>query len=230
MIFSRLFSWLENKKKFNYLKNQKNNELIFKLKVEGITNEKILSAIKKVPRELFVEQHLIKEAYQNNALSTDCGQTVSQPYVVAYMISRLNLKNTDKILEIGTGTGWQTAILSHLCKEVFTIERFNVLLNKAKKNIAKLNIKNVNYKLGNGIKGWGQKVLFDAIIISATSEVIPEKLLENLKSNGRLIMPKKYHTGNQKLLLINKKNENHFDKEELLDVKFVPLLNKDSVK
>jgi len=230
MIFSRLFSWLENKKKFNYLKNQKNNELIFKLKVEGITNEKILSAIKKVPRELFVEQHLIKEAYQNNALPTDCGQTVSQPYVVAYMISFLNLKNTDKILEIGTGTGWQTAILSHLCKEVFTIERFNVLLNKAKKNIAKLNIKNVNYKLGNGIMGWGQKVLFDAIIISATSEVIPEKLLENLKSNGRLIMPKKYHTGNQKLLLINKKNENHFDKEELLDVKFVPLLNKDSVK
>ena len=230
MIFSRLFSWLENKKKFNYLKNQKNNELIFKLKVEGITNEKILSAIKKVPRELFVEQHLIKEAYQNNALPTDCGQTVSQPYVVAYMISFLNLKNTDKILEIGTGTGWQTAILSHLCKEVFTIERFNVLLNKAKKNIAKLNIKNVNYKLGNGIMGWGQKILFDAIIISATSEVIPEKLLENLKSNGRLIMPKKYHTGNQKLLLINKKNENHFDEEELLDVKFVPLLNKDSVK
>ena len=230
MIFSRLFSWLENKKKFNYLKNQKNNELIFELKVEGITNEKILSAIKKVPRELFVEQHLIKEAYQNNALPTDCGQTVSQPYVVAYMISFLNLKNTDKILEIGTGTGWQTAILSHLCKEVFTIERFNILLNKAKKNIAKLNIKNVNYKLGNGIMGWGQKVLFDAIIISATSEVIPEKLLENLKSNGRLIMPKKYHTGNQKLLLINKKNENHFDKEELLDVKFVPLLNKDSVK
>ena len=230
MIFSRLFSWLENKKKFNYLKNQKNNELIFELKVEGITNEKILSAIKKVPRELFVEQHLIKEAYQNNALPTDCGQTVSQPYVVAYMISFLNLKNTDKILEIGTGTGWQTAILSHLCKEVFTIERFNVLLNKAKKNIAKLNIKNINYKLGNGIMGWGQKVLFDAIIISATSEVIPEELLENLKSNGRLIMPKKYHTGNQKLLLINKKNENHFDKEELLDVKFVPLLNKDSVK
>ena len=230
MIFSGLFPWLENKKKSTYLKNQKNDELIFELKVEGITDEKILSAIKKVPRELFVEQHLIKEAYQNNALPTDCGQTVSQPYVVAYMISFLNLKNTDKILEIGTGTGWQTAILSHLCKEVFTIERFNVLLNKAKKNIAKLNIKNVNYKLGNGIMGWGQKVLFDAIIISATSEVIPEKLLENLKSNGRLIMPKKYHTGNQKLLLINKKNENHFDKEELLDVKFVPLLNKDSVK
>jgi len=230
MLFSGLFSWLENKKKFTYLKNQKNDELIFELKAEGITDEKILSAIKKVPRELFVKHHLIKEAYQNNALSADCGQTISQPYVVAYMVSCLNLKNTDRVLEIGTGTGWQTAILSHLCKEVFTIERFNVLLNKAKKNIAKLNLKNINYKLGNGIKSWGQKVFFDAIIISAASEIIPEKLLENLKLNGRLIMPKKYYSGNQKLLLINKKNEKHFIQKELLDVKFVPLLNKDSIK
>ena len=230
MLFSGLFTWLENKKKFTYLKNQKNDELIFELKDEGIVDEKILSAIKKVPRELFVEQHSINDSYRNDALPSACGQTISQPYVVAFMVQSLNLKNTDKILEIGTGTGWQTAILSHLCKEVFTIERFNVLLNKAKKNIAKLNIKNINYKLGNGIKGWGQKVLFEAIIINATSEVIPEQLLKSLKLGGRLIMPKKYPTGNQKLLLINKKNENHFEKKESLNVKFVPLLNKDSVK
>ena len=185
MLFSGLFTWLENKKKFTYLKNQKNDELIFELKDEGIVDEKILSAIKKVPRELFVEQHSINDSYRNDALPSACGQTISQPYVVAFMVQSLNLKNTDKILEIGTGTGWQTAILSHLCKEVFTIERFNVLLNKAKKNISKLNIKNVNYKLGNGIKGWEQKVLFDAIIVSATSEVKPKKLIENLKSNGR---------------------------------------------
>ena len=121
MLFSGLFPWLENKKKSTYLKNQKNDKLIFELKVEGIVDKKILSAIKKVPRELFVEQHLVDKAYQNDALSTDCGQTVTQPYVVAYMIESLNLKNADKILEIGTGTGWQTAILSHLCKEVFTI-------------------------------------------------------------------------------------------------------------
>ena len=229
MLFSGLFPWLENKQKSKYLKNQKNDELVFELKVEGITDEKILSAIKKVPRELFVEQHLIKEAYLNNALSTDCGQTVSQPYVVAYMILCLKLKNTDKILEIGTGTGWQTAILSCLCSEVFTIERFNILLDKAKKNIAKLNIKNVNYKLGNGFEGWGEKILFDAIIIGAASEVVPVKLLESLKNNGNLIIPKKYHIGNQKLLLVTKKNEN-FEQKELLDVKFVPLLNEASVK
>ena len=230
MTFSEIFPWLENKKKSTYLKDQKNDELIFELKIEGISDEKILLAIKKVPRELFVEKHSIKEAYQNNALSTDCGQTVSQPYVVAYMISCLNLKNSDKILEIGTGTGWQTAILSHLCKEVYTIERFDILLNKAKKNIAKLNIKNINYKLGNGIKGWEKEILFDAIIISAASEVVPEKLLESLKLNGYLIMPKKYRGGNQKLLLIKKNDENNFDQEELLDVKFVPLLNEVSIK
>ena len=230
MLFSELFLWLENKKKTTYLKNKKNDELIFELKIEGITDKKILSAIKKVPRELFVEQHLIKQAYQNNALATDCGQTVSQPYVVAYMISCLNLKNTDKILEIGTGTGWQTAILSFLCKQVFTIERFNFLLNKAKKNLTKLNIKNVNYKLGNGFEGWKTKILFDAIIIGASSEVVPLKLLQSLKINGMLIMPKKNNIGNQKLLLIKKKDENNFDQEELLDVKFVPLLNESIVK
>ena len=230
MLFSGLFHWLKNKKKSTYLKNQKNDELIFELKAEGITDEKILSTIKKVPRELFVEKYLIKKAYQNNALLTDCGQTISQPYVVAYMISCLNLKNSDKILEIGTGTGWQTAILSHLCKEVYTIERFDILLNKAKKNISKLNIKNINYKLGNGVKGWEKEILFDAIIISAASEVVPEKLLESLKLNGYLIMPKKYRGGNQKLLLIKKNDENNFDQEELLDVKFVPLLNEVSIK
>ena len=226
MLFSGLFPWLENKKKSIYKKNQKNDELIFELKAGGITDKKILSAIKTIPRELFVDQHLIGEAYKNNALSTNCGQTISQPYVVAFMISCLKLKKTDKILEIGTGTGWQTAILSHLCRKVFTIERFNLLLNKAKKNISKLNnIKNVNFKLGNGCEGWGNQILFDAIIIGAASDIVPPKLLESLKFGGRLVFPKKYPMGNQKLLLIKKNNENNFDQEELLEVKFVPLLN-----
>ena len=103
-------------------------------------------------------------------------------------------------------------------------------MKKAKKNIAKLNIQNVKYKLGNGFEGWEEKFLFDAIIISAASEVIPIKLLENLKSGGKIIMPKKYSEGNQKLILIKKNSENSFDQKELLDVKFVPLLNKAIVK
>ena len=220
-----LFTWQKNqiRKSVNFDENSKN--LIEKLKIEGITENNILSAIKKVPREFFVEQQFIHRAYENIPLPIDCGQTISQPYVVAYMISRLNLKNTDKVLEIGTGTGYQTAILSHLCNEVYTIEIYNKLLNKAKHRIAELNLKNITFKLGNGVEGWGNDILFEAIIISAASEIVPINLLKNLKNFGYLIMPKKKPLGNQKLLLIKKNNETYLE-EELCDVKFVPLLNK----
>ena len=229
-MFSELFHSLKkNKKKPTIHKNEKNEQLIQELRSEGITDEKILSAIRMVPRELFISKQTLNEAYENKALSTDCNQTITQPFCTAFMISCLNLRKTDKILEIGTGVGWATAIISKLVKTVFTIERFKVLLDKAKKNIAKLNIKNVNYKLGNGFKGWGEKILFDAIIIGAASEVVPVMLLESLKNNGSLIMPKKYYMGNQKLLLVTKKSGN-FEQKELLDVKFVPLLNEASVK
>ena len=136
--------------------------------------------MRKVPREIFVRRQFVQQAYENIPLPIDCEQTISQPYVVAYMIACLNLKITDKVLEIGTGTGYQTAILSHLCQEVCTIEIHDNLLNKAKKRIEKLNLKNIVFKLGNGTNGWKNKTLFDAIIISAAAEIIPAKLLENL--------------------------------------------------
>ena len=218
-----LFSWQKNRIEKRLRLNRNNEALIEELKIEGITENNILSAIKKVPREIFVEQQSIQQAYENIPLPIDCGQTISQPYVVAYMIACLNLKKTDKVLEIGTGTGYQTAILSHLCQEVCTIEIHGNLLNKAKKRIAKLNLKNIIFKLGNGTEGWQNKTLFDAIIISATSEIIPAKLLENLKNQGRLIMPKKKPSGDQKLLLVKKNNETYLEKE-LLDVKFVPFI------
>ena len=230
MFFKELFNWTENKKIYSYSENKKNDQLIKELIVDGISDKKILSVIKKIPRKFFVDKHSIDNAYKNNALCTDCGQTISQPYVVAYMIESLKLKNTDRILEIGTGTGWQTAILANLCREVFTIERFNNLLDKAKKNISRFNIKNVNYKLGNGFEGWGEKILFDSIIISAASKMIPPILFKNLKPNGNLIFPKKYLSGNQKLLLIKKNDRNYFDQKELLDVKFVPLINDKSIR
>ena len=227
MQFLKLFLWQKNKKKSTILKNEKNEELIQELRSEGITDEKILSAIRMVPRELFTEK--LDEAYENKALSVECNQTLTQPFCTAFMISCLDLRPTNNVLEIGTGVGWTTAVISKLVKTVFTMERFKKLLDIAKKNIAKLKIENVQFKLGNGFEGWGDKILFDAIIIGAASEVVPVKLLESLKSNGRLIMPKKYDAGNQKLLLVTKKNGN-FEQKELLDVKFVPLLNEVSVK
>ena len=227
MLSSKLFPWQKNKKKRTIYKNEKNEELIQELRSEGIADEKILTAIRMVPRELFTEK--LDEAYENKALSVECGQTLTQPFCTAYMASFLNLRETDNILDIGCGVGWSTAVISKLVKTVFTMERFKKLLDKAKKNIAKLNIVNVHYKLGNGFEGWGEKILFDAIIIGAASEVVPVKLLESLKNNGSLIMPKKYLTGSQKLLLVTKKSGN-FEQKELLDVKFVPLLNEASVK
>ena len=220
-----LFPWQKNQVNKLPKLNGNNKTLIEELKIEGITENNILCAIKKVPREFFVEQQFIRQAYENIPLPTDCGQTISQPFVVAYMISRLNLKNTDKVLEIGTGTGYQTAILSHLCHEVYTIEIYSKLLNKAKQRIAKLNLKNIIFKLGNGVTGWKTNFLFDAIIISAASKTAPIKLLENLRNHGYLIMPQKKPLGNQKLLLIKKNNETYLE-EELCGVKFVPLLNR----
>jgi len=220
-----LFPWQKNRIEKLLRLNKNNEALIEELKIEGIAENNILCAMKKVPREIFVERQFIQQAYENIPLPIDCGQTISQPYVVAYMTACLNLKKTDKVLEIGTGTGYQTAILSHLSQEVCTIEIHSNLLNKAKQRIAKLNLKNIIFKLGNGAEGWQNKVLFDAIIISAASEIIPVKLLENLKNQGCLIMPKKKPSGNQKLLLVKKNNETYLEKE-LLDVKFVPLLNK----
>ena len=217
-----LFSWKKNKR------NKSNNDLIEELKGQGITDKNILSALKKVPRELFVNDLSSQWAYENIALPVECGQTISQPYVVAYMIDCLKLKKTDKVLEIGTGTGYQAAIISHLCQEIYTVEIFDKLFNRAKINMEKLKIKNIICKLGNGADGWKEKILFDAIIVSAATEKIPAKLLQNLKNNGKLIIPKKYPLENQKLVLVKRNSENNFEKKELFDVKFVPLLKENN--
>jgi len=206
--------------------NKNNDDLVEELREKGINDKNILSAIKKVPRELFVNKLSSQLAYENMPLPAECGQTISQPYVVAYMIDCLKLKKIDKVLEIGTGTGYQTAIISHLCQKIYTIEIFDKLFHQAKININKLKINNVIHKHDNGINGWGEEILFDAIIISAASEEIPSKVLKNLKNYGNLIIPKKYPFDNQKLILIKKTGKNSFDQKELFDVKFVPLLNK----
>ena len=221
-----IFSWKKNKVKEKNFFVKNNSDLLDELKEKGIIDKNILIAVKNVPRELFVNEISTQRAYENIPLPIDCGQTISQPYVVAYMIDCLKLKKTDIVLEIGTGTGYQTAIISHLCRKIYTMEIFNKLFHQAKINIGKLKIKNVIHKLDNGIYGWEEKILFDAIIVSAASEKIPEKLLQNLKIQGNLIIPKKYPLGNQKLILIKKTGKDSFDQKELFDVKFVPLLNK----
>ena len=220
-----LFHWKKNKIKEKNFLSKTNNDLIKELKEKGMADKNILNAMQLVPREIFVDKSFLKKAYENIPLPIDCNQTISQPYVIVYMINCLKLQKTNKVLEIGTGTGYQTAIISHLCQKIYTIEIFEKLLNQAKININKLKINNVLYKLGNGLEGWDEKTLFDSIIISAASEKIPLKILKSLKNNGNLIIPKKYSSGNQKLILIKKTSKDSYDEKELLDVKFVPLLN-----
>ena len=139
-------------------------------------------------------------------------------------IKSLNIKKKDLVLEVGTGTGYQTALLSYLCKHVFTIEIFEKLINQAKINHAKLNLKNISYLLGDGSNGWNKAILFDSIIISAASKKVSPKLLKTLKTKGKIIFPKKYSSGQQKLLLLKKLNERNYSTQKLFDVKFVPLL------
>ena len=200
------------------------NNLISDLKQKNFTNKTVLKYLEKIPREIFVEKKFVDICYDNIPLPIDCNQTTSQPLVIANMIDYLDVKKTDLVLEIGTGTGYQTALLSYLCKHVFTIEIFEKLINQAKINHTKLNLKNISYLLGDGSKGWNKPILFDSIIISAASKKISSKLLKTLKTKGKIIFPKEYPSKEQKLLLLKKLNESNCSIQKLFDVRFVPLL------
>jgi len=204
-------------------KNKINN-LIADLKRNNFTNRTVLKYLEKIPREIFVKKKFVDICYNNIPLPIDCNQTISQPLVTVKMIDSINIKKTDLVLEIGTGTGYQTALLSYLCKHVFTIEIFEKLINQAKINHAKLNLKNISYLLGDGLNGWNKPILFDSIIISAASKKIPIQLLKTLKTKGKIIFPKEYFPRQQKLLLLKKLNDFNYSTKELFDVSFVPLL------
>ena len=200
------------------------NDLITDLKQKNFTNTTVLKYLQKIPREIFVGKKYVDICYNNIPLPIDCNQTTSQPLVIVNMIDSLNVKKTDLVLEIGTGTGYQTALLSYLCKHVFTIEIFEKLINQATINHTKLNLKNISYLLGDGSNGWNKPILFDSIIISAALKKVSPKLLKTLKTKGKIIFPKKYSSGQQKLLLLKKLNERNYSTQKLFDVKFVPLL------
>ena len=208
----------------NYLLKNKIDDLIDELILNNFTNKTILKYIREIPREIFVKKKFVNFSYHNRPLPIDCNQTISQPLVVANMIDCLNIKKSDLVLEIGTGTGYQTALLSYLCKHVFTIEIFEKLINQAKINHAKLNLKNISYMLGDGSNGWNKPILFDSIIISAASKKVPLQLLKTLKTKGKIIFPKEYFPRHQKLLLLKKLDESNYSTQELFDVSFVPLL------
>lgn len=197
-------------------------QLIDQLRRRGIKDERILSAMNKIPRELFVEPAFVNQAYEDVALPIDCNQTISQPYTVAFMTQCLNLKESSKVLEIGTGSGYQATVLYLMGMNVYTIERIYELYIKSKKLFEKLGVQVVS-KWGDGTLGWKDYAPFDGIIVTAAAPRVPEPLLEQLSVGGRLVIPvgdRSY----QAMFIITKVGDNQFEQEEEHYFKFVPLI------
>ena len=197
--------------------------LIMQLRKQGITDARVLSAIERVPREAFVSKHFQDRAYENNPLPIECGQTISQPYIVAFMCAAAEIEERDRVLEIGTGSGYQAAVLSHLCRRVYTIERHPPLHKIAETRLRDMGYDNVTTLLGDGMKGWEAQAPFDSIILTAAGEEIPDILKNQLKVGGVLVAPVGGINAIQSLRRL-RRTEDGFEEEDLLEVRFVPLL------
>jgi protein-L-isoaspartate(D-aspartate) O-methyltransferase len=198
--------------------------LIMQLRRRGIRDTNVLRAMERVPRELFVDPAFADHAYQDIALPIDCGQTISQPFVVACMTEQLDLDDRHKVFEVGTGTGYQAAVLSHLCRRLYTIERYRELQKSAERRFAQLAITNVTTIIGDGWLGWPPQAPFDRIIVTAAAREPPAKLLEQLKTGGRMIIPLGEDRDTQQLVVIDKTEEG-LTQKPLLPVRFVPLVH-----
>jgi protein-L-isoaspartate(D-aspartate) O-methyltransferase len=197
--------------------------LIMALRHNGIRNNAVLEAIESIPRDLFVPQTFRDQAWADMALPISCGQTISQPYIVAYMTEMLELKPNMRVLEIGTGSGYQAAILSRLARRVYTMERHRSLLEEARKRFEKLNLRNIETRVGDGSKGWPEAAPFDRIIVTAAAPRIPPALLDQLGEGGVMIIPVDSGPLYQKLVRV-RRTKDGFEREDLLPVRFVPLL------
>jgi len=200
--------------------NSTQSALIEQLIKEGIRDQKVLEAIASTPRHLFVPEELKDFAYENSPLPIGYDQTISQPFIVAFMTEISLPEENAKVLEIGTGSGYQAAVLAKLCKEIYTIERIQLLGEKAAQTLK--NLKNIHIRIGDGYQGWPEYAPFDIIIVTAAPKSIPNALIEQLKIGGRLIIP--VGTGPyQELLRITKTNKG-LSEERLLPVRFVPMV------
>ena len=191
----------------------------------GIKSQAVLDAMRHVPRHLFVPEDMQDLAYDDSPLPIGSGQTISQPYIVAFMTEQIEPAAGMKVLEIGTGSGYQTAVLAYLGCEVYSIELLEELAEGAKAILTGLNYKNVKIKHGNGYLGWKEEAPFDAIIVTAAPEYIPQKLIEQLKDGGKMIVPVGKTNSVQSLKSIIKKDGNILEKELFL-VRFVPMVDK----
>lgn len=193
------------------------------LEKRGITDSRVLEAMRTVPRHKFVQEAMAAQAYNDRSLPIGEKQTISQPHTVAIMTESLQLTGNEHVLEIGTGSGYQTAILASLVRKVFTIERIRPLALEARKVLDALMLLNVNIRIGDGTLGWAEEAPFDAIIVTAGAPAVPEALAEQLAPGGRLVIPVGDEKG-QSLLRITRQPDGSLTKETGKDCKFVPLI------
>ena len=193
------------------------------LRRRGIADQGVLRAMDEVPREHFVEADLAEGAYADHALPIKCGQTISQPYVVAYMTEQLELRPHHRVLEIGTGSGYQAAVLSRLVREVVTIERYRTLAEQARARLKTLGYDNIEVRVGDGLAGAPDRAPFDRIIVTAAAETIPEALVEQLAEGGIMLLPLGKHEGIQQLVKLTKTRDG-LARQDLIPVRFVSLL------
>ena len=196
--------------------------LIMALRGMGVGETEVLAAVERVPREQFVPPILRGHAYENASLPIAMEQTISQPYIVARMTAALQLTGRERVLEIGTGSGYQAAILSFLCRRVYSIERLRPLLVEAETRFRQLKIMNVTTKVGDGAKGWPEGAPFDRIILTCAPPSIPVTLLKQLKTGGIMVAPEG-RDRTQNLVVVHR-TEDGFERQDILPVKFVPLI------
>jgi protein-L-isoaspartate(D-aspartate) O-methyltransferase len=202
---------------------QKKLRLLMELRRAGIGDARVLGAIERTPREKFVPLSFEDRAYENVALPIGNGQTVSQPYVVALMTEKLELGERQTVLEIGTGSGYQTAVLASLCRRVFSIERHRELLRDAERRFEELRLRNIVCRFGDGTKGWPEQAPYDRVIVTAAAPEVPSTLVDGLAPGGVLVAPVGEDHRDQQLVRI-RRNDDRFSTEDLGLVRFVPLV------
>ncbi|MCB1495338.1 MAG: protein-L-isoaspartate(D-aspartate) O-methyltransferase [Bauldia sp.] len=198
-------------------------DLLLRLRRVGITDQRVLSAIEAVPRDLFVEPDSRDRSYSERALPIDCGQTISAPVIVGMMTMAIDPQPDDRILEVGTGSGYQASVLSKLCARVYTVDRFRTLVSAAESRFTTLKLTNITTAVGDGMKGWPEHAPFDKIIVTAAGEEVPEALFGQLRGGGVLVAPVGPQDGVQALMRYSRTKDG-IAETKLADVRFVPLI------
>jgi protein-L-isoaspartate(D-aspartate) O-methyltransferase len=198
-------------------------EFQLSLRRRGISSREVLRAMDVVPREQFVLPDYVETAYADQAMPISCGQTISQPYVVAYMTEQLDVHRDHRVLEVGTGSGYQAAVLAQLAGAVFTVERYRTLADKARETLARLNYTNVTVVAGDGVGGLPEHAPYDRIIVTAAAETVPQTLVDELADGGIMVLPLGGHSGPQRIVRLTRTKDG-VTSQELIWVRFVPLL------